>query len=51
MYDDVVIFDEVPRASPYFEQWLARLRPVQVARFTDFVVSPGKPDESWLRER
>ncbi len=48
----LVFFDEVPRASPLLEQWLARLRPqYAVTRFTDFVVSAGKPDEVWLREQ
>jgi hypothetical protein len=48
----VVFFDELPRDNPLFAQWLKGLRPTfQVAGAHDYVVSPGKPGEAWLRER
>jgi hypothetical protein len=48
----LVLFDEIPRDNPLFDRWLARLRTAYRIRWIDdFVVSPGKPGELWLRER
>jgi hypothetical protein len=48
----VVFFDELPCGDPQYEQWLARIKSFyRVGSTEEFVVSPGKPGELWLRER
>jgi hypothetical protein len=48
----LVLFDEVPRDNPLFELWLDRIRAsYQIPSIEEFVVSPGKAGELWLRER
>src|SRR5262249_42216128 len=48
----LVFFDELPRENPVFDQWLARIQDAYRVRSIDqFVVSPGKPGERWLREQ
>ena len=48
----LVFFDEIPHDNPLFEQWLAGLRPAsRIGAVEEFMVSPGKPHEAWLRER
>jgi hypothetical protein len=48
----LVFFDALPRGNPVFEAWLDQIRASCRIRGTrEFVVSMGKPNESWLRER
>ncbi len=48
----LVFFDALPRGDASFERWLLNLHPAgqNLAR-QEFVVSPGKPGEAWLRKR
>jgi hypothetical protein len=48
----LVLFDGIPRDNLLFEQWLAQVRVCyQIGSCDEFVVSPGKRGELWLRER
>jgi hypothetical protein len=48
----LVFFDEVPRDNPNFQRWLSQIRSsYRIGETREFVVSAGKPDEGWLRER
>ena len=48
----LVFFDELPRGNPAFDRWLSKIRSsYRIGETREFVVSDGKPDERWLRER
>jgi hypothetical protein len=48
----LVFFDEVPLGNPNFQCWLSKIRSsYRIGETREFVVSAGKPDERWLRER
>jgi hypothetical protein len=48
----LVFFDEVPRDNSKFQRWLGKiLSSYRIGETREFVVSAGKPDERWLRER
>jgi len=48
----LVFFDELPQGNSNFEHWLSKIRSsYRIGEIREFVVSAGKPDERWLRER
>jgi hypothetical protein len=48
----IVFFDMLPWGNPEFERWYSRIRSCyRIGETREFVVSAGKPDELWLRER
>ena len=48
----MVFFDDLPRENASFQAWLARIGArARVVPPKEFVISPGKPGEAWLRER
>jgi hypothetical protein len=48
----LVFFDAVPQGDRGFDAWMDKLRrSYDVGTVREFVVSSGKPDEMWLRDR
>jgi len=48
----LVFYDDVPEGNPVFDRWMERLRTLyDIGQPQDFVVSPGRPDDLWLRDR
>jgi hypothetical protein len=48
----LVFFDGLPWGNPDFEHWFSKIRSsYRIGETREFVVSAGKPDERWLRER
>jgi hypothetical protein len=48
----LVFFDELPEGNPVYDCWIRRLREsYEIGPVRDFVISPGRPGEMWLRDR